>query len=239
MSRALVTGGSSGIGEALVRQLTSAGWDVTFTYCRNGEMARVVAEATGATCAQYDQVSAESVHALADRVRNGEWDALINNAAQPTPRQLLMKTAADDFTAYQTAALGGVFALSTAFAEQGKRRERGGCIVNVLTSVTLGMPPAKLATYVTSKYALLGLTRSMAVEFIRYGIRVNAVSPGMTRTAFNADLPERFVEQVETGLPMGRLATPQEVAGAIRFLLSDEAGYINGANIPVTGGQTC
>ncbi len=239
MSRALVTGGSSGIGEALVRQVTSAGWDVTFTFFRNEATARAVAEATRATCVRYDQASPESVRALADRIRNAEWDALINNAAQPTRRQLLMKTDAEDFTAYQTAALRGVFELSTAFVEQAKRRERGGSIVNVLTSVTLGMPPAKLATYVTSKYALLGLTRSMAVEFIRYGVRVNAVSPGMTRTAFNADLPERFVEQVETGLPMGRLATPQEVAGVIRFLLSAEASYVNGANIPVTGGQTC
>jgi NAD(P)-dependent dehydrogenase (short-subunit alcohol dehydrogenase family) len=111
--------------------------------------------------------------------------------------------------------------------------------VNVLTSYTLGMPPAKLATYVTSKHALLGLTRSMAVEFIRYGVRVNAVSPGMTRTDFLADLPQEFIEQVEAALPMERLATAAEVAAVIRFLLSPEASYINGANIPVCGGQAC
>lgn len=115
----------------------------------------------------------------------------------------------------------------------------GGAIVNVLTTYTLGVPPAKLAAYVTSKYALLGLTRSMAVEFIRYGVRVNAVSPGVTRTEFIADLPEMFVEQLEAGLPMRRLATPQEVAAVICFLLSVDASYINGANLPVTGGQSC
>ncbi|MGD0947519.1 MAG: SDR family oxidoreductase [Candidatus Binatia bacterium] len=112
-------------------------------------------------------------------------------------------------------------------------------VTGVLTSYTLGMPPAKLATYVTSKHASLGLTRSMAVEFIRYGIGVNAVSPGMTRTGFLADLPQQFIEQVEAALPMERLATAAEVAAVIRFLLSPEASYINGANIPVCGGQAC
>ena len=239
MTRALITGGNSGIGEALVRQLVSAGWQVEFTFCRNEEQARAVSKATGAAPVRYDQASAESVAQLAVRIRGGEFDALINNAAQPARRQLLLKTDAEYFVAYQVTALRGTFELCTAFAEQAKRHERGGSIVNVLTSATLGMPPAKLATYVTSKHAMLGLTRSMAVEFIRYHIRVNAVSPGMTKTAFNAELPERFVEQVEEGLPMGRQATPEEVAGVICFLLSEQASYINGANIPVTGGQAC
>src|SRR5262249_19544334 len=111
--------------------------------------------------------------------------------------------------------------------------------VNVLTTYTLGLPPAKLSAYVTSKYALLGLTRSMAVEFVRYGVRVNAVSPGVTRTEFIADLPERFIEQMEAGLPMERIATPQEVASVICFLLSPEASYMTGVNVPVSGGQSC
>jgi NAD(P)-dependent dehydrogenase (short-subunit alcohol dehydrogenase family) len=79
----------------------------------------------------------------------------------------------------------------------------------------------------------------MAVEFIRYGIRVNAVSPAMTRTEFIADLPERFLEQMEASFPMERLASAAEVAGVIDFLLSPQASYISGANIPVSGGQTC
>ena len=239
MTRVLVTGGSSGIGEALVRRLASEGHQVVFTFCRSEAKARALTEATGAESRYYDQSSPTSVEELALLVRSDQFDALVNNASPPAPRQLLIKIEPESFVAYQTVAVRGVLALSTAFAQQARRRGGSGCIVNVLTSFTLGMPPAKLATYVTSKHALLGLTRSMAVEFIRYGIRVNAVSPGMTRTEFIADLPQRFIEQVEAALPMERLATAAEVAAVIRFLLSPEASYINGANIPVSGGQVC
>jgi NAD(P)-dependent dehydrogenase (short-subunit alcohol dehydrogenase family) len=239
VTRVVVTGGSSGIGEAVVRRLAGDGQEVVFTFCRSEAKARAVAEATGAESVRYDQSSAQSVEELAAAVRAGEFDALVNNASQPVQRQLLRKIDPESFVTYQIAALRGVLALSTAFAEQVRRRGGSGCIVNVLSAYTFGMPPAKLAAYVTSKHALLGLTRSMAAEFIRYGIRVNAVSPAMTRTEFIADLPEQFIEEMEASLPMERLATPAEVASVIRFLLSPEASYINGANIPIAGGQVC
>jgi 3-oxoacyl-[acyl-carrier protein] reductase len=239
MTRVLVTGGSRGIGEALVRRLVSDGHHVVFTFCHSEANAHAIAEATGAEPLRYDQSSVASVEELAATVRTGEFDALVNNASQPAQRRLLLKTDLESFVAYQTVALRGVLALSTAFVEQVRRRGGSGSIVNVLSSVTLGMPPAKLAVYVTSKHALVGLTRSMAAEFVRYGVRVNAVSPGMTRTEFIADLPERFIAQVEASLPMERLATAAEVAAVVRFLMSREASYVIGANIPVCGGEVC
>jgi NAD(P)-dependent dehydrogenase (short-subunit alcohol dehydrogenase family) len=239
VTRVLVTGGSSGIGEALVRRLTGEGQQVVFTFCRSEAKACAVAEATGAESVRYDQSSMRSVEELAAVVRAGKFDALVNNASQTVQRQLLRKTEPESFVTYQITALRGVLVLATAFAEQVRQRGGPGCIVNVLSSYTLGMPPPKLAAYVTSKHALLGLTRSMAVEFIRYGIRVNAVSPAMTRTGFIADLPEQFIAELEASLPMARLAGPEEVASVIRFLLSPEASYINGANIPIAGGQVC
>jgi len=239
MSTILVTGGSGGIGQALIRRLSAAGHQLLFTYCRGSDKARQLAQDTGAQSVAYDQSSAESVRQLAALVRGGEFDALVNNGAAPPGRQLLLKMDADAFVAYQVAALRGVFELSTAFAARARERQMPGAIVNVLTTYTLGLPPAKLSAYVTSKYALLGLTRSMAVEFVRYGVRVNAVSPGVTRTEFIADLPERFIEQMEAGLPMERIATPQEVASVICFLLSPEASYMTGVNVPVSGGQSC
>lgn len=239
MTRILVTGGSSGIGAATVRFLTERSHDVVFTFCRNEAHAEAVRKGTGATPLHYDQAVPESVAALRAKVASGDFDGLVNNAAQPTPRRLLTKIEPEEFVAHQSDAVRGVLALSTAFASRAKERGAGGAIVNVLSSVTLGVPPAKQAPYVTAKYALLGLTRSMAVEFLRIGVRVNAVSPAMTDTAFNADLPERFVQELAASLPMGRLATPAEVAGVIGFLLSPEAGYITGANVPIAGGQAC
>src|SRR5262249_18161281 len=159
-------------------------------------------------------------------VRSGEFDALVNNASQPVQRQLLTKCDPQQFLTYQTLALRGVLELSMAFAAQARRRETGGCIVNILTAAALGMPPPRMASYVPSKPALLGLTRCRAAEFVRYGIRVNGVSPGMTRTDFNAELPARFIEQVEAGLPMQRLASAEEIAGVVHFLLSTDAAYV-------------
>jgi 3-oxoacyl-[acyl-carrier protein] reductase len=239
MTRVVITGGNGGIGAALVRRLAAEGHQVTFTFCRNEQKALGLAAETGAHCVHYDQTVPESVAALAEQLREGEFNALVNNASLPVQRRLLSKLDLDEFIAYQTAAVRGVLALCQAFVAQARRQGTGGAIVNVLTSYILGMPPAKLASYVTSKHALLGLTRAMAVEFIRYGVRVNAISPGMTRTEFIADLPESFVEQVENSLPMQRLATADEVAAVIRFLLCQESSYINGANVPISGGQSC
>jgi 3-oxoacyl-[acyl-carrier protein] reductase len=237
--RVVVTGGSGGIGAATVRHLCAQGHQVTFTYCRHQSQAEAVRNATAASAMHYDQADRDSVAALAALLREQPFDALVNNAARPSPRRLLLKTDPEEIVGYQAEALRGVLALSTAFATQIKQRGTSGAIVNVLSSVTLGIPPAKQAAYVSTKYALLGLTRSMAVEFIRYGVRVNAVAPAMTDTAFNGDLPERFVAELAAGLPMGRLARAAEVAGTIGFLLSPEASYITGANIPVAGGQAC
>ena len=239
MSRALVTGGSGGIGESVVRRLRAAGGEVVFTYCRSAERAEALAKETGARAVAYDQSSAASIEELAALIATEDLDVLVNNASGIPPKKLLLKTGADDFMAYVSESLRGVLRLSSALATRARDRDRGGAIVNVLTSYVLGMPPAKLSAYVTSKHALLGLTRSMAVEFLRYGVRVNAVSPSVTRTNFISDLPERFVEQLEAGLPMGRLATADEVAAVIEFLISPAATYLNGVNIPIAGGQTC
>jgi len=239
MSRALIMGGSGGIGAAVVERLCGEGWRVAFTYRRNEERARVLVEATGAEALHYDQGVPDSIESLVARVRQDAFDGLVVIAAPAVRRQLLLKTDPELFLREQVEALRGVLRVSSAFAARVKERGAQGSIVTVLSSYVLGMPPAKLASYVTGKHALLGLTRSMAVEFVRHGVRVNAVSPAMTKTDFIADLPERFIEEIEATLPLERVATPKEVANVICFLLSSDASYMNGANIPITGGQAC
>jgi 3-oxoacyl-[acyl-carrier protein] reductase len=106
----------------------------------------------------------------------------------------------------------------------------------VLSSVTLGVPPPDKSPYVTAKYGLLGLARSLAVELAAKGMRVNCVSPGFTRTFLTAGVDERVQELIARSVPMKRLSTPEDVAAAVAFLVSPDSAYITGVNLPVSGG---
>ncbi len=116
------------------------------------------------------------------------------------------------------------------------QRKRGKVVV-VLSSVTLNIPPVALSHYVTTKYALLGLVRALAAEYSGKQININAVSPSMVETAFLEKLPDRMVEIAAAQTPWQRNGTPQDVAGAVRFLLSADADFMTGVNLPVTGGS--
>ncbi len=116
--------------------------------------------------------------------------------------------------------------------ERSRRR-----VVIALSSVTLGVPPKYLSMYTMIKYAQLGLVRALATEYGELGVSVNAVSPSMVETQLLSEVPRQIVEISQSQNPMGRNATADDVAGVIQFLLSPEAGFINGANLPVTGGS--
>lgn len=237
MSKVLVLGGSSGIGEALVRLLTEQKDAVVFTYCKNEKNAKVLAQATNAKDVFYDQNSKTSVSELIKFIAQDHFDALVNNAAEPYRREAFLDLNANELIDYLDRGMRGAVQVCQAFAASVRDRKVSGSIVHVLSSVVLGLPPEKQSSYVALKYAWLGLSRSQAVEFKPWSIRVNSVSPGMTKTSFISDLPERLVKFYEQTLPMGRIATPEEVARVIRFLMSTEASYISGANVPITGGQ--
>lgn len=112
-----------------------------------------------------------------------------------------------------------------------------GRIVFLLTSCTMNVPPKFLSAYVTAKYALMGFMKSIAVEYAKKGINVNAISPSMIETSFLSNLDERIIAANAAKHPMGRNANAVEVAACIRYLLSEEAAYITGANIPISGGE--
>ncbi|AMO54379.1 hypothetical protein GZ77_22710 [Endozoicomonas montiporae] len=113
-----------------------------------------------------------------------------------------------------------------------------GRVVFIISSVTLGMPPNAMADYTMAKYAQLGLMRSLAKEYGSKGVTVNAVSPSMVDTPFIEGLPDNMRLQGAASHPLRRHATVSEVAPAVAFLLSDEARYINGTNLPITGGES-
>jgi NAD(P)-dependent dehydrogenase (short-subunit alcohol dehydrogenase family) len=232
----LVIGGSGGIGEATVRLLSGDGHELSFTYRSNSTTAEAIEKSTGAGKIHYDFSSEDAVSELSRRVTSDNYEGLVYAAAEKFPRELILKTDAKTYLEYINGSLNGYFQISKAFALSIKTRKVSGAIVNILSSVVLDTPPAKQACYVSAKYALLGLTRCQAVEFGAFGVRVNSVSPGMTQTKFNSDLPERFLEIYAESLPLGRLLTPDEVAQAVRALLLPEASNLRGLNVPVMGG---
>jgi 3-oxoacyl-[acyl-carrier protein] reductase len=111
-----------------------------------------------------------------------------------------------------------------------------GKIIFMLSSSTLGVPPTSMAHYITAKYALFGLMKALAAEYAGKHIFINAVSPSMIETETLSEVHEKILEYAASQHPLKRNATPQDIAPVIKFLLSDDANYINGINIPITGG---
>ena len=116
-------------------------------------------------------------------------------------------------------------------------KEKRGSVVVMLSSYVTGVPPKALAHYTTIKYALLGLVKSLASEYGGNGIRINAVSPSMVNTKFLSNINEKLVEISAHNNPMKRNAMPSDIIPAINLLLGEDAGYINGVNLPITGGS--
>ena len=238
---ALVTGASRGIGRAAVCGLAADGFDVALVYAGNADAAAdavAACEAAGATARAYrcDVSNADEVKATVDAVLAdfGSVWALVNNAGI-TRDTLLARMKDEDFARVLDVNLTGAFNMMRALARP-LMRQRGGRIVSMSSVVGL-MGNAGQANYAASKAGLIGLTKSVAREFAPRGVTVNAVAPGFVRTDMTAVLPEQVVERYEGQIPLGRLADPEEVAGVVRFLVSDAAAYVTGEVIRVDGGM--
>lgn len=238
---ALVTGASRGIGRAVACGLAADGFDLALVYAGNADaVADAVAacEAAGATARAYrcDVSNADEVKATADAVLAdfGSVWALVNNAGI-TRDTLLARMKDEDFARVLEVNLTGAFNMMRALTRP-LMRQRGGRIVSMSSVVGL-MGNAGQANYAASKAGLIGLTKSVARELAPRGVTVNAVAPGFVRTDMTAALPEQVVERYEGQIPLGRLADPEEVAGVVRFLVSDAAAYVTGEVIRADGGM--
>ncbi len=236
---ALVTGGSRGIGAAIARALAADGWPVALGFRSGAEQARSVAEeirAAGgrAEPVQGDVADPETPAKLVDAAEQALGApllVLVNNAGVRADG-LSPQLSDDDWSTVLETNLTATFRL-TRRALRPMMRARFGRIVNVSSIVGLKANPGQ-ANYAAAKAGVVGLTKTVAAEVARRGVTVNAVAPGFIETDMTADLGDELVKLI----PARRIGRPEEVAAAVRFLCSEEAGYVTGATLTVDGGLT-
>ena len=238
---AIVTGAVRGIGRAIARQLASDGFAIVVNYRGDADMATGLCEELNAAGAQTlavraDITSAEDVAGLVEQTINtfGRLDALVNNAGI-TRDTLLMRMSEEDWDAVLETNLKGAFLCSKA-AIRPMMRRRSGSIVN-LTSVVGLSGNAGQTNYSAAKAGLIGFTKSLAKEVGSRGITVNAVAPGFIETRLTDVLNDETKAAMLERIPLGRFGTPEDVASAVRFLVSPAARYITGAVLSVDGGM--
>jgi len=237
---ALVTGGSRGIGRAIVLRLAAQGADVAFSFKGNaaaaGETATAV-EALGrrALSVQADvaDVAAAETVVKATIEALGKVDILVNNAGI-TRDDLIMRMSEDAWRDVLETNLFGAFWMIKAVTRP-MLKARGGRIIN-MTSVSGQAGQTGQANYSAAKAGLIGLTKATARELASRSITVNAVAPGFVLTELTQDLPDALKDEITTRTPLGRFGTTEEIANAVAFLASDEAAYITGQVLAVDGG---
>jgi 3-oxoacyl-[acyl-carrier protein] reductase len=228
---ALVTGGSRGIGRAIAVELAQAGAQVTLSYRSGKDEAEAVASEIGGTAVQADVSDADEAKRLVDEA--GELDILVNNAGV-TRDGLIARMSDGDWSEVIETNLGGTFHTCRA-AARGMMKRRAGSIVNISSIVGLHGNPGQ-TNYAASKAGIIGFTKSLARELGTRGVRANVIAPGYVDTRLTQVIADEMKELMLANTPLGRFGTPEDVAGAVRFLCSDEAAFITGEVLLVDGG---
>jgi len=229
---ALVTGGSRGIGRAIALELARAGADVTLTYRSGKDEAEEVAREAGGRAVEADVADPEQAKALIGAV--DDLDLLVNNAGV-TRDGLIARMSDEDWRVVIETNLSGVFHTCRA-AARGMMKRRSGSIVNISSIVGLHGNPGQ-TNYSASKAGIIGFTKALARELGTRGVRANVVAPGYIDTRLTQAIAEEMRELMLANTPLGRFGKPEDVAGAVRFLCSEEAAFITGEVLLVDGGM--
>lgn len=237
----LVTGASRGIGRGIAEELGRNGANVVVNYRSSEDAAAEVVEtisagrgdamAVQADIAEYDRVAA-----MGDAVRDrfGSVDVLVNNAGITVDKKFENMTRAD-WDRVIDVNLGGTFNCTHCFFDDIKRADEGR-LINI-SSVVGQQGNYGQANYATTKSGLFGFTRTLALELASEGSTANCVAPGFADTGMLDIVPERVQEKILRRIPLGRFATPEDVAGLVRFVASDDSSYMTGQVLAVNGGM--
>ncbi|MCR4667533.1 MAG: 3-oxoacyl-[acyl-carrier-protein] reductase [Desulfovibrio sp.] len=240
---ALVTGGSRGIGKAIAQRLARDGFQILLTYRSKATEAEEVCTSiinAGGNCgfAQLDIADTDAIRTffkdiVKDRVN---LNCLVNNAGI-TKDGLLIRMKEEDFCRVVDVCLKGTF-VATQEAAKLMTKNRAGSIINLASVVGL-MGNAGQANYAAAKAGIIGFTKSCAKELAARQVTCNAVAPGFIETDMTSAIPAELKEQYKEAIPLRRMGSAEDVAGAVAFLASDDARYITGQVLSVNGGMYC
>jgi 3-oxoacyl-[acyl-carrier protein] reductase len=238
---AIVTGGASGVGQGIAAVLAQEGAGVAVADLDLAAATRAAESLTtagrNALAVQADVADRASVDAMVAHVveRYGRVDILAANAGIYPAMALEEMQDSDWDRVMDINVKGAVHAIQACIAPMREQHYGRIVLTSSITGAIVGAP--RLSHYAASKAAMLGLMRSAALELVHYGITVNAVQPGNVRTAGIQAFGEEFIAEMVKSIPLGRLAEPEDVGWAVRYLASEEAGYVTGQTIVIDGGQ--